>query len=55
MRFYVGGVLERSFTRQLVQSDLWQVAYVRTPDNVVVAQDLEPETSDERDCKLGVR
>ncbi len=55
VRFYVAGVLERSFTRELNQSDRWQVAYVRTPDNVVVEQDLAPFYDETRDCRLGVK
>jgi len=53
VRFYIAGVLERSFTRELKQSDRWEVAYVRVPDNVVVEQDLEPVYEETRDCRLG--
>ncbi len=55
VRFYVDGVMERSFTRQLSQSELWNVAYVRVPDNVVVQQDEDPVTDDNRDCRLGLQ
>jgi hypothetical protein len=55
VRFYIDGKLDRTFTKLMNQTELWQVAYIRTPDNVVVEQELDLTTTDDRDCRLGVQ
>ncbi len=54
VRFYIAGELERTFVEELEGNEVWDVAYVRMPDGVVVEESEEIETTELRECRLGV-
>ena len=50
LRFYVMGVLQDQMSKVLERNEVWDAAYVRWPEGLVVEEDVDPYEAPRRSC-----